>query len=325
MASSPYAIGATSLNFGGMGAGSCFMSNPAKAYSCAYNNYLSLNKQNYNNIVNGYNQLASAQFNQEQAITAGYTGLQNAVYGTIQNICKSQMQRVQCTYTKQMANSQQQAINAGLGNSTVLQSMQRGVTQCEAMAQTAVQNQFAALKAGYMSNLGLATLNYQNQANMQNAALGAQELNTLASIQIPPPCANSFAQMYNANRAFGLGMMGRHTTMPPPNMGGGLGAGTPPRSGLPCFSGYGGGGGGGIYGTDFCRPPGPVCYGAGFSPNTPLSSLSPYAPGASSVGPWAPDYGAPASTNLVYPMAGEGFGSNTYGGGGGGGGDSGGD
>lgn len=254
---SPFGINA-SLNFGG--GGGCIMSNPSGSYKSAYDEYINLNKQNYNNILAGYKQISDQAYAAQQNIQAGYTGLQQNVCKTISDICQSQMHNVQCTYTKLMGQTQQQAIQAGLGNSTVLQSMQRGVTKCEAAAQTNVKNQFAQTKAGYMSNLGLAGLNYANAANQQNMALGAQALGFLSNVNIPPPDARAYMSQYNQNMSRWMAPGG--TTMGP--MGGGpsgVGGMSAARGrignipgGAPGGGGYGGGGGSNLmFGCRYCR------------------------------------------------------------------------
>jgi hypothetical protein len=196
---SPYSINAN-LNFGSMCAGMAF-TNPLQAYTQAYNNYLSANQTNYNNIVAGYNKLACTLQGALAPIAQGYTNLSNQVLGTIQGTEQSQLQSVQCTYTKQSGMAQQQAINSGLGNSTVLSSLNRGIAACEARAQTAVTNQYAQTVAGYEANLGLAGLNFQNQAAMEQAGLGTQALGFLAGIQIPPPCMSGYSQLYQGQLA----------------------------------------------------------------------------------------------------------------------------
>lgn len=253
---SPFGINA-GLSFGS--GGGCIMSNPAGGYQAAYNNYLSLNQQNYNNILAGYKQISDQAYAAQQNIQAGYTGLQQNVCKTISDICQSQMHNVQCTYTKLMGQTQQQAIQAGLGNSTVLQSMQRGVTKCEAAAQTNVKNQFAQTKAGYMSNLGLAGLNYANAANQQNMALGAQAMGFLSNVNIPPPCARAYMSQYNQNMSRWMAPGG--TTMGPmgggPSGVGGMASARGPigniPGGAPGGGGYGGGGSNMLFGCRYCR------------------------------------------------------------------------
>lgn len=199
MPCSPYAVNAQ-MQFGGnIG---CMFSNPVSAYQNAYQTYINNANNFYNTITSGYKGLANTLNTTQQGITQGYNQLSQDVLGTIKGICQSQMQAVQCSFTKANAATQQQLINSGLGNSTVLQSAQRGNQMQEALAQTAVKNQFAQLYAGYQSNLGLAGLNYQNQAAQQQTALGQGELeNLLRYVNVMPPCANAYSQQYWANLA----------------------------------------------------------------------------------------------------------------------------
>jgi hypothetical protein len=190
-----YNIGGN-LTFGG-GGGNAFMGlggTPSQSlnalgqdYNSAYQSALNINRQNYGNILAGYQQLMAQQVPAEANITQGYTNLENQVLGTIKNIGASAGQQIQDLYAQQTGATQQQLINSGLGNSTVLASAQRGNTLDYAKAQVALQNQVAGLTAGYQSNLGLAGLNYQNQALMQNTGLGLQQLNFMNSVQAPYP------------------------------------------------------------------------------------------------------------------------------------------
>lgn len=249
---SPYAIGGD-ISFGSAPS----LMNPMAGYEQAYNNALQINQQNYSNIIAGYQKLAATQFDAQGPITAGYGSLYNNVLGTICGICQSQQHAVQATYTKQMGATQNRLIGAGLGNSTILQSAARGVTADAANAQTAVKNQFAQLKAGYMSQLGLAGLNWQAQAMNANTALGVDQLRTMANIQAPYPNAGAYMNAMQGQ----MGMRGTPTPNGP--MGGGAGGvqglgsggrqisgspGTPYDSGTPF------GGGSNIYGTGICRP-----------------------------------------------------------------------
>jgi hypothetical protein len=162
--------------------------------SQSYNDYMQLNQNSYCQILQGYNSLQSQQMAAQGQITQGYQNLQNQVLGGIQGVQASQLQAIQDVYAQQEGASQQQAINAGLGNSTVLASLQRGNTLCYAKARTAVCNAYAQTLAGYQSNLGLAGLNYQNQANQQAVALGAQQLGYMQDVtKLPYSYSQSMA------------------------------------------------------------------------------------------------------------------------------------
>lgn len=230
------------LNFGSVPAPNDYMG--------AYSNALSLNQQNYANILSGYQQTQGQQQTAQQAIEGGYGNLYNTVMGSIQGIGASQAQAIRDAYAQQSGASAQQLINSGLGNTTVQQSVQRGNLADEQKAQTGLANQMAQLTAGYQSNLGQAGLNYANQANMQNTALKGQQLNWMNSVNSPYPNAQAYGQLAlqqgYANRANQLyGQIPKGTL-------GGLGGGGVNMSGAGGFgggikgmgAGAGGGGGG---------------------------------------------------------------------------------
>jgi hypothetical protein len=83
--------------------------------------------------------------------------------------------------------------------------VQRGISLDQSKAQTALANQIAQLYAGYQSNLGLAGLNYQNQAAMQNTALNSQQLGWMNSVNAGYPQAGMYAQLA---QMYGQGQQG---------------------------------------------------------------------------------------------------------------------
>jgi len=168
----------------------------AQQYGQGYQNALAMNEAQYGNILQGYQQTLGNQVNAQQALQGGYTGLYNNVMGTIQGIGASQSQNIQDVYAQQQGQMQNSMINRGLGNTTVMDSAQRGLTADQTKAQTALANQMAQLTAGYQSNLGLAGLNYGNQANMQNSAQANQQLGWMNSIQAPYPNAAQYTGLY---------------------------------------------------------------------------------------------------------------------------------
>jgi hypothetical protein len=252
MPGSPFAAGSTISGQLGGSVGICTPS-PFTAFNTYYQDAMT----SYNNTISGYNKLAQQQSCAIAPITQGYTNLYNQVLGTICGIQQSQLQAVQCQFTKASGQTQQQLIGSGLGNSTVLQSAQRGNVAQEAQSQTQVQDQFAQLKAAYQSQLGLAGLNWQQQALAQQTALGVQQLKCMM-IPLPNPAGfyNQFAAMTGQKPVNTVGPMGGGA--------GGVGAlgsgGFRGRSGGACvgmggyggggttmYSGYCGGGGGGNY------------------------------------------------------------------------------
>jgi hypothetical protein len=114
--------------------------------------------------------------------------------------------------------------------------------------------QLAQTGAGYLGNIGMAGLNYANQAAMQNTGLASQQLNWMNSVNAPPPSAAPYMQaagmagqfaQANATNQLMQNMANQQAALQwaalnRPGMGGGYG--TP--------SGVGGGGGAGGGGPD---------------------------------------------------------------------------
>ncbi len=175
--------------------------NLGNAYQTSYNTALGQNQAMYNNVLQGYQQTMAKQTSAQDAIAGGYSNLYNTVLGGIQGIGASQQQNIQDTYAQQKGATQQSMVSRGLGNTTVSDSAQRGLTLDEQKAQIALQNQLAQLQAGYQSSLGLAGLNQANTANMQNTGLAGQQLGWMNSVtaQYPNTAAyNQLAQMSGA-------------------------------------------------------------------------------------------------------------------------------
>lgn len=188
------------LNFAGMGAAANmdFSGNPAAlsaSYANAYNAALGLNSQNYQNILAGYQQTAGNLNAATQQIVGGYNDLQTGVLNDLSNAGATQRQAINDTYAKEQGAAMQQLINRGLGNTTIQQGVQRGLIYDREKANVSLAEQIANLKASYRSNLGLAGLNYQNQAALQNAAQANQQLQWMNSVQAPYPDAAAYSRL----------------------------------------------------------------------------------------------------------------------------------
>jgi hypothetical protein len=164
-------------------------------YASAYDAALSANQTMYNNILSGYQSTLAQQVQAEQGVSQGYNQLYGNVMNTIKGADTGTLQAIQRAYTQQSGTASQEMVNAGLGNTTVQQSVQAGLTGQDVQAQTAAQNQYAQLQAGYMSQLGLAGLQYSNQAIMQNTAEANQQLGFMNSVMMPYPNAGMYGQL----------------------------------------------------------------------------------------------------------------------------------
>lgn len=201
-----------SLPFGGGGAGA--MSNPSSAYASAYNDSLQMNKQNYANILAGYNQTMQSQQSAQQGISAGYGQLSGDVMGLIAGTDSAQRQAIADQYQANRGQASQSLIDRGLGNTTIQSSVDRGLQYDRTKADTNLSDQFAQLNAQYRTQLGLAGLDYQNQANMQNTALASQQFGFMNSVNAQYPNASQYANLammkgqLKGGGIGGAGMMG---------------------------------------------------------------------------------------------------------------------
>ena len=251
---------------GPMIGGALPFSGGGSSYQEAYNNALAMNSKNYSNIMAGYNQTMANQGGVQQGLNAGYKNLAGDVQNTIQGVDASQRQAITDQYAAARGQSTQDLTNRGLGNTTVASSVNRGLGFDEAKSNIALSNQMAQLQAGYKSQLGLAGLNYGNQANMQNTNLAGRQLDFMNSVSARYPNAgewNAMSQQAGAasrggagtttNRNIDLtgrygtggGLVGSSTGQNSPGMQPNLSSGSGFSSPLGSGSGGGGGYGGG--------------------------------------------------------------------------------
>ncbi len=133
--------------------------------------------QGYANLggqVQGALQPMDTGLGQQQAQNArtqqGYTDLLGQVMGTIQGVDASQRQAIQDQYVAAQGQAGQSLASRGLGNTTVTDSVQRGLLYDKTKSDVNLSNQMAQLRAGYQSQLGLAGLGFATQANQMNTA-----------------------------------------------------------------------------------------------------------------------------------------------------------
>lgn len=257
-----------------------------------YNDLLGKNVADYNNVLQGYTQ---AQTNLGQGLQ-GVMGDYNALEGQVMNTlglsgggwgaAAPAARDIQAAYTQQQGKSQQQAINSGLGNSTVLASMTRGNTLDAARAYGSLGAQLAQTAAGYQAQIALAQQSARMQGLGMQSGLAGNYLGHLAGYKF-------------ANTAGDL--TGNYATSRHVDEGGGGGAGgggsmpsaalqqarqnadayfgqhnawasVPGMAGGGYFGGYGNGNVGGGYGAGVQIDPESGLYfnpGAGNFPGTP--------------------------------------------------------
>lgn len=171
----------------------------ANQYQTGYNSALAQNQAMYQNIMGGYQQTQAQQTDAANAIAGGYSNLYNNVLGGIQGIDASQRQAINDAYAQQSGAATQSLISRGLGNTTVQDSIQRGLLLDKMKADIGLSNQTAQLQAGYMSQLGLAGLDYANQANMQGTGLSARQLDFMNTVTAKYPNQADYYNLFDAS------------------------------------------------------------------------------------------------------------------------------
>ncbi len=289
------------------------MANLGPMYQQAYQGATNLNQQLLSGTQTGYDTLRQNVDQQYNDVAKGYQSLYGDVLGRIAGSNQTNLTDINAAYNASGGGINQNLISRGLGNSTVVNAMQRGNELDRQRALTASNNQFAQLGAGYASALGQAGLGAQQQGIGLGASLGQAQLGALERVSAPYPNAGLYAnlaQMYGSNiqrqqdqqRAdqlqrpgigFGQGGMG---------VGSGSGNNTPFKGPTPFFGQSGGGVSIGGYGA-----PGFGGFG-GLGSNAPPQTFNPNAYG--DTGPWNGGSGTMTGGTTTAPTP---FGGSPYG------------
>ncbi len=217
----------------------------AADYRGAYNDALAMNQSLYNNIFQGYQQAVSAQTTAQQAIQAGYSNLYNQVIDRVSGVGKAREANINDSAAQLLARETQGNVDKGLGNSTIANSLARGVEGDRQRRLMENDDQTNRLVGEYMSNLGLAGLRSAEGGIDDTTNLSEHERQWMNSVQAKYPDAGLFAELARtAGAEKGSGAGGGM-------FGGGSFAGSPaPRVGyVPGGGPYGGAGGGGLMAT----------------------------------------------------------------------------
>lgn len=209
----------------GAGGGNAFSGDPAVAYKAAFNDSLAMNQANHANIMAGW-QKAGRQ------LRKGQKGIMN----DLRDLGVSQGQEITDQYAGERGTQAQSLISRGLGNTTVQQSVMRGLAHDESKSRIDLAGQVAEKKA---------TL--RDRFNQQRMAMASEQLGFMNSLQAAYPDASMYASLdqQGGGGAGSGGMLGGGSS----NSSGGY-RGTGAYWGLPSAGGgvgssSGGGGGGG--------------------------------------------------------------------------------
>lgn len=168
----------------------------AEQYGKSYKTALEQNQAMYSDIMGGYQQTIQNQTSAQDALAGGYTQLHDSVLGQIQGIDTSQRQQIADDYTAAKGRSLQSAVTRGLGNTTVSDSMQRGLDFDKAKADIALSNQTSGLLASYQSQLGQAGLRSREQSYAANTGQANQQLGFMNSVMAAYPKGSEYANLY---------------------------------------------------------------------------------------------------------------------------------
>lgn len=149
------------------------LTNPAQAYQTAYGNALSMNKGLWERINAGFD--------------TAYTRLQRGQRKSMRQVRKlgrSERQDIDDQYNQSLGTSAQQLIDRGLGNTTVQQSVNRGIEAERSKANVRLTGELADLRAGYLDRF-----------NQQRTALANEQLRFMNTMTAAYPDPGTYAAM----------------------------------------------------------------------------------------------------------------------------------
>ncbi len=123
------------------------------------------NQQNYDNVLQGYRDMISSFSGNGGVVDRGY---QNMINGYANDFGAGQRNQLALQRDQNMGNAQQSAISRGLGNTTTLDALTRGVNSDYGNSLLNLNDQIATNKAGMQQNY----LNWAADAN--KSVLGIQ-------------------------------------------------------------------------------------------------------------------------------------------------------
>lgn len=150
-----------------------------------YNETLNLNQANYQNILNTF---SSGQANLSAQLPSIYSGYGNTLAGIKSTlgiggggwgVAAPAAEAIKQTFAQTSGQNVQRAINAGLGNTTVLPNLQNQASLMAGQAYGGLGAQLAQTYAGYQAQFGLAEQQARMQGLSAQTGLYGQEGSTL--------------------------------------------------------------------------------------------------------------------------------------------------
>lgn len=230
-----------------------------------YQDLLNRNSQNYKSILDAYGGGINKAQGSLPGIYSGFGQIQQGVMKTLGlggggwGVATPAAQAIQRSFEQTQGQNQQNLINAGLGNTTVLANQQTGAARQAGEAYGALGAQLAQTAAGYQSQLGLAGLQSRMQGLGLQTGLASQLGNALAGYRFQNTFGNLYGQ-YSTGQSHSQNSSVNSGSSYGPSGGGGGGYGggsnagfaDPSQLAINPYGGYGsflGGSPSGYYGT----------------------------------------------------------------------------
>ncbi len=195
-------------------------SNPAASYQSAYAAARNINQQLHERVQGGYAQMLQQAQAANQGVQAGYRQLQRGVMRRLAGTNRANIQDIADQYAARGGAMDQQLIDRGLGNTTVQQSVSRGLLQDRSKEVTRSQGAFAQMMAQYQSQLGQSRLSAMERGNNFLTGIQGRGIDSLERTSAPYPDIGIWAQLARAGGMGGGGVSGAGLPgMPGPHPG----------------------------------------------------------------------------------------------------------
>lgn len=150
--------------------------------SSAYSQQQNTQKKSYDDALRGYDAQRQEIAARDAQAQVNYQGLLNNVLGGIAGAGATEKQRIADTYAREQGSATQSLMSRGLGNTTVVDSIGRGLVADREKAYTDVAERTANMRAGYLSSIGQAQIGSYQQGSAMLGDLAKQRLTTQAGI-----------------------------------------------------------------------------------------------------------------------------------------------
>lgn len=164
------------------------LNDPAQAYQQAYSQALAMNKAMYSNIEQGFT-AAGKQLRRGQRRSMSQ----------VNKLGRAERTDIADAYNAQVGDAAQTLINRGLGNTTVQQSVNRGIEADRSKANIRLTGELAKMRS-----------DLQDRFNTQRLALNTQKLGFMNSMTAAYPDFGAYASLLQSQQAgaAGGGLMG---------------------------------------------------------------------------------------------------------------------